>query len=83
MSILGTILKVSGITNPNKAGEDSGLIGLIKEKSGKISFKRVGGVMVIAFAIKDEGAHELNLMNGGLMIAALIAVAFGDWAKNK
>jgi len=64
------ILKVLGLTG------EKGLIGLISEKTGKISFKRSAAIMLItAVAIPDYLANGLTLYNMALMVGCLATVA--------
>ena len=55
-------------------GNEKGLMSLISEKTGKISFKRVGGIMIIAYITKEVPPQELTVMHTILLIAALTSV---------
>ena len=41
-------------------GKKSGLLSLISEKTGKISFKRVGSTMVIAWIVNNVNPLEMT-----------------------
>ena len=55
-------------------GKEKGLMSLISEKTGKISFKRVGGIMVIAYITNKVPPNELTIMHTVLLISALASV---------
>ena len=55
-------------------GKEKGLLSLISEKTGKISFKRVGGIMIIAYITKQVPPQELTVMHTILLIASLTSV---------
>jgi len=56
-------------------GNKKGLLSLISEKTGKISFKRVGGIMVISYIINKVDPNELTAIHVVLIIASLLSVA--------
>jgi len=69
------IMKLTGIFT-NLLGNKNGLLSLISEKTGKISFKRSAGIILLtAVAIPDFEANGLTVLNLCLMIGVLITVA--------
>ena len=56
-------------------GNKKGLLSLISEKTGKISFKRVGSTMVIAWIVNKVEPSELTLTHAILIGLCLISVA--------
>ena len=56
-------------------GNKSGLISLISEKTGKLSFKRVGSTMVIAWIVKNVEPVDMTLTHAILIGLCLISVA--------
>ena len=56
-------------------GKKSGLLSLISEKTGKISFKRVGGIMVISYIINKVDPNELTTIHVILIVASLLSVS--------
>ena len=67
--------KILGLLTSIGVTGNKGLIGLVSEKTGKLSFKRVGAIMIISWIVKN--VEPQNLTNGqiALMIGALIAIA--------
>lgn len=55
-------------------GNQKGLMSLISEKTGKISFKRVGGIMIIAYITNKVPPTEITILHTVLLIAALASV---------
>jgi len=55
---------------------NTGLISVLKEKTGKISFKRSAAILIItAVVIPDFGVNGLTALNVALAVGCLIAVA--------
>ena len=71
MSLLGTILKVSGITN-TKNGTDSGILGLAKNSVGKISFKRSLPILLITTVF----GMDVDVTTNQLLVVALAALIY-------
>lgn len=64
------ILSVIGITG------DKGLVGLISEKTGKISFKRSAAIIILTTIVApDVAKNGLTPLNVALCIGVLISVA--------
>ena len=64
-------------------GNQKGLLSLISEKTGKISFKRVGGIMIIAYITNKVPADELTIMHSILLIASLASVLIPKLIETK
>ncbi len=56
-------------------GNKSGLLSLISEKTGKISFKRVGAIMVISWIINGVKPSEMTIIHAVVIVGCLIAIA--------
>ncbi len=56
-------------------GNKKGLISLISEKTGKISFKRTGSIMVIAWIINSVSPSEITTTHAIIIIGCLLSVA--------
>ena len=63
------ILTTLGLTG------EKGLIGLISEKTGKISFKRVGATMIIAWIVGTVNPTDMQWIHAVTIIGCLAAVA--------
>jgi hypothetical protein len=56
-------------------GKKSGLLSLISEKTGKISFKRVGSTMVIAWIVNNVNPLEMTTAHAIVIGMCLISVS--------
>jgi len=67
--------KVFGFLGKTLVG-NTGLVSLIKEKTGKISFKRSASIIIITMVvIPDFDKNGLTALNVALTVGCLIAVA--------
>jgi len=68
----------------NLLGNKSGLLSLLSEKTGKISFKRSAGIVVLTTIVApDVAANGLSWMNVVLCIGVLISVAIPTLINSK
>ena len=71
----------------NLLGSKGGLMSLISEKTGKISFKRSAGIIVLTTIVAPDVAENgLTALNVGLCVGVLISVALPnllETMKNK
>jgi len=68
----------------NLLGNKSGLLSLLSEKTGKISFKRSAGIVVLTTIVAPDGAaNGLSWMNVVLCIGVLISVAMPNLINSK
>ncbi len=68
----------------NLLGNKSGLLSLLSEKTGKISFKRSAGIVVLTTIVApDVAANGLSWMNVVLCIGVLISVAMPNLINSK
>ena len=67
----------------NLLGSKGGLISLISEKTGKISFKRSAGIVVLTTIVAPDVAQNgLTVLNVSLCIGVLISVALPNLIEN-
>lgn len=78
MSIFSKIGKlISG--KDEKTGDSVGIMSLIKEKTGKISFKRSIGIVAVTWAIKNANdVGELTWQHVVVISVALLSPAIGS-----
>lgn len=63
-------------------GSRGGLISLISEKTGKISFKRSAAIMVLTtIVIPDVNTNGLTVLNVSLCVGVLATVALPELLK--
>tara|TARA_R110001592_G_scaffold121897_1_gene328133 strand:- start:227 stop:460 length:234 start_codon:yes stop_codon:yes gene_type:complete len=68
----------------NLLGNKSGLLSILSEKTGKISFKRSAGIVVLTTIVApDVSANGLSWMNVVLCIGVLISVAIPTLINSK
>ena len=71
----------------NLLGNKGGLMSLISEKTGKISFKRSAGIIVLTTIVAPDVAENgLTALNVALCVGVLISVALPnllETMKNK
>ena len=68
----------------NLLGNKSGILSLLSEKTGKISFKRSAGIVVLTTIVApDVAANGLSWMNVVLCIGVLISVAIPTLINSK
>ena len=68
----------------NLLGNKSGLLSLLSENTGKISFKRSAGIVVLTTIVApDVAANGLSWMNVVLCIGVLISVAMPNLINSK
>ena len=56
-------------------GNKKGILSLISEKTGKLSFKRVGAIMVISWIVKKVDPIEMTTTHALVIVGCLIAIA--------
>ncbi len=67
----------------NLLGSKGGLISLISEKTGKISFKRSAGIVVLTTIVAPDVAQNgLTTLNVALCLGVLISVALPNLLEN-
>ena len=67
---------IGGLGKVILGNSNNGLLSIIKEKTGKISFKRSAAIILItAVVIPDYGNNGLTVLNVSLAIGCLLAVA--------
>ena len=66
---------LSKIIGSKILGNKSGLLSLISEKTGKISFKRVGATMVIAWIVNSVNPVDMGWIHAFVIVGCLTAVA--------
>ena len=80
--MLKLLTSIGTILGTNKEGKDSGIISLIKEKTGKISFKRSAAIVIITtVAMPDVTANGLTWMNVVLLLGCIAAPALTEIFK--
>lgn len=63
-------------------GSKGGLLSLISEKTGKISFKRSAAIMVLTtIVVPDVAEMGLTLLNVALCVGVLVSVALPEIFK--
>ena len=66
----------------NLLGNKNGLLSLLSEKTGKISFKRSAGVIVLTTIVApDVSENGLTILNVCLCVGVLISVALPNIIK--
>ena len=55
-------------------GNKKGLLSLISEKTGKVSFRRVGGIMTISYIINSVPATDLKPIHAILIVTSLVSI---------
>ncbi len=67
--------KILGVLGKAVVG-NSGLVSVLREKTGKISFKRSAAIIIITtIVIPDYSENGLTLLNVSLAVGCLAAVA--------
>ena len=56
-------------------GNKRGILSLISEKAGKISFKRVGAIMVISWMVNKVEPQEMTTSHALVIGMSLVAIA--------
>ena len=68
----------------NLLGNKGGLLSLLSEKTGKISFKRSAGIMILTTIVApDVSINGLTVLNVCLCVGVLISVAIPSLIKPK
>jgi hypothetical protein len=78
MGLLGKIFGKVISGKDEKTGDSVGIMSLIKEKTGKISFKRSASIVAITWAMKNSAElGEITWQHAVIICVALLAPAIG------